>query len=94
MIARVASREAAAGGRVDFVGIDGNDDPASGLAFARSSGVTFAVAEDDTSAIAPRFGLDGYPDTVFVDARGDVAGIVHGPISQATLQAWLTRLSS
>ena len=94
VIARVASQESAAGGKVTVIGIDGNDDPASGLAFARASGVTFAVGEDSASAVAPRFGLDGYPDTVFVDAKGDVAGIVRGPISASTLQGWLTRLSS
>ena len=94
MIARVAGREAASGGKVTFLGIDGNDDPASGLAFARASGVTFAVGEDAASAVAPRFGLEGYPDTVFVDRAGNVAGIVRGPISAVTLQRWLTRLSS
>jgi thiol-disulfide isomerase/thioredoxin len=93
MIARVASREAPLA-RVVFVGVDGNDDPASGLSFARSSGVTFAVAQDALSAVAPRFGLQGYPDTVFIDARGNVAGMVRGPISQATLESWLSRLSS
>jgi len=93
-VARVASQEAATGGKVAFLGIDGNDDPASGLAFARSSRVMFPVGEDVDSAVAPRFGLDGYPDTVFVDAAGDVAGIVRGPITAATLQGWLTRLSS
>ena len=61
MIARVASRRGRIGGAVSFVGIDGNDDPASGLAFARASGVTFPVGEDPASAVAPRFGLIGYP---------------------------------
>jgi AhpC/TSA family len=78
---------------VAFVGVDGNDEPASGLAFARASGVSFPVAEDTTSAVAPRFGLYGYPDTVFVDAHGDVAGVVRGPITKATLVAWLHRLA-
>jgi len=93
-IAGVARAEAAQGGRVVFLGVDGNDDPASGLAFARASGVTFPVAVDATSSVAPRFGLYGYPDTVFVDAGGDVAGVVRGPISAATLRQWLGRLSS
>jgi len=92
VVARVARQEAASGGAVGFVGIDGNDDPSSGFAFARASGVTFPVGEDPDSAVAPRFGLDGYPDTVFIDRQGDIAGTVRGPISASTLRSWLARL--
>jgi cytochrome c biogenesis protein CcmG, thiol:disulfide interchange protein DsbE len=93
-IARVARQEARRRGPVEFVGIDGNDEPASGLAFARQSGVMFPVGSDAESALAPRFGLDGYPDTVFVDASGDVAYVVHGPVSRATLERWVARLAA
>jgi len=92
-IARVARQAARRGSPVAFVGIDGNDEPGSGLAFARQSGVTFPVASDADSALAPRFGLDGYPDTVFVDAAGDVVHVVHGPVSRATLEQWVARLA-
>jgi len=94
MVARVADQERAAGGRVVFVGVDGNDDPASGLSFARKSGVSFAVGADAQSALAPKFSLVGYPGTVFIDASGNVVGTVHGPVSHATLERFLTRLSS
>jgi cytochrome c biogenesis protein CcmG/thiol:disulfide interchange protein DsbE len=93
-IARVASGATGAARRVVFVGIDGNDAPASGLAFARQSGVHFAVGADSESALAPRFGLDGYPDTVFINASGTVAGVVRGPVTRAELVNWLDRLSS
>jgi cytochrome c biogenesis protein CcmG/thiol:disulfide interchange protein DsbE len=94
VIARVASQEAASGVAVAFVGIDGNDDPAAGLAFARASGVAFPVGMDPASAVAPRFGLVGYPDTVFIDGKGEIAGIVRGPISEPTLRQWLQRLAA
>jgi cytochrome c biogenesis protein CcmG/thiol:disulfide interchange protein DsbE len=93
MIARVARREIAGGGPVAFVGVDGNDDPASGLAFARSSGVAFPVAADAGSSVAPRYALVGYPDTVFVDATGRIAGTVHGAVTETVLHGWLARLS-
>ncbi|HYA69178.1 MAG TPA: TlpA disulfide reductase family protein [Acidimicrobiales bacterium] len=93
-VARVARQEAASGGAVAFIGIDGNDDPAAGLAFARDSGVTFPVGEDPDTVVAPQFGLDGYPDTVFIDAHGDIAGTVHGSISASTLRGWLVRLGA
>jgi cytochrome c biogenesis protein CcmG/thiol:disulfide interchange protein DsbE len=93
MIARVADRERVAGTRVAFVGIDGNDDPASALAFTRKSGVSFVVGADADSTLAPKYALVGYPGTVFIDSTGTVAGTVRGPVSQATLERFLARLT-
>jgi cytochrome c biogenesis protein CcmG, thiol:disulfide interchange protein DsbE len=94
VVAQVANGARRAGDRVVFLGVDGNDNPSSGLAFARHSGVTFAVGSDAESLLAPRFGFNGYPDTAFIDASGKVAGSVRGPVSRATLGAWVARLSS
>jgi thiol-disulfide isomerase/thioredoxin len=93
MVARVARQEQAAGDGVVFAGVDGNDNPASGLSFARSSGVSFAVGADADSALAPKFTLVGYPGTVFIDAAGTIVDTVHGPVSHATLETYLARLS-
>ena len=94
MVADVARHELATDARVAFIGIDGNDDPSAGLAFARTSGVRFPVGSDYESVVAPRYLLVGYPDTVFVDATGHVAGTVHGPVSRSVLQGWLRRLTA
>ena len=93
MVATEAMKLRAAGTRVAFVGVDGNDDPASGLAFARSSGVHFPVGKDTASSVAPRFGIPGYPATVFVDAAGNVVHVVRGPVSKATLLTWVARIA-
>ena len=93
-IAQVADAARGPARKVVFVGIDGNDDPASGLAFARQSGVQFAVGADHDSALAPRFGLIGYPDTVFIGASGAIEGVVRGPVSRGDLISWVNRLSS
>ncbi len=93
MVARVARQAQAAGDGVVFVGVDGNDNPASGLSFARHSGVTFVVGANADSALAPKFTLVGYPGTVFIDATGTIVKTVHGPVSHATLETYLTRLS-
>jgi thiol-disulfide isomerase/thioredoxin len=89
MVASVASHAQRSGGRVVFLGIDGNDDPSSGLALARASGVSFPVGIDPTSDVAPRYGLVGYPDTVLVDDTGTIAATVRGPISRSTLDRWV-----
>jgi thiol-disulfide isomerase/thioredoxin len=93
MVAGVARREQAAGGRVVFLGVDGNDDPTSGLAFARHSGVSFAVGANADSALAPKFALVGYPGTVFIDASGTIVETVHGTLSRSALERNLARLS-
>ena len=93
-VAQVARQAQRRHSPVVFVGIDGNDEAASGLAFARRSGVTFPVGADADSALAPRFGLDGYPDTVFVNASGQVAHVVRGPVSRAVLEQWVSRLAA
>jgi cytochrome c biogenesis protein CcmG, thiol:disulfide interchange protein DsbE len=93
MVARVARQESAAGDGVVFVGVDGNDNPGSGLVFAHKSGVSFAVGADAVSALAPKFTLFGYPGTVFIDASGAIVKTVHGPVSHATLESYVARLS-
>jgi thiol-disulfide isomerase/thioredoxin len=93
-VAAVAAGTRSTGERVTFVGVDGNDDPSSGLAFARTSGVTFPVATDRYSEIAPQYSLPGYPATAFIDAAGNVAGTVRGPVSRHTLEEWIHRLST
>jgi cytochrome c biogenesis protein CcmG, thiol:disulfide interchange protein DsbE len=93
VVARVASTLEASGTRVSFVGVDGNDLSSSGLALARSSGVTFPVGKDPDSAVAPRFGIPGYPATAFVDAGGDVVHVVRGPVSAVTLRSWAERIA-
>ena len=91
-VAAVARSEAGSG--VQFIGVDCDDTASSGLAFARSAGVTFPVAQDPDVEVPPRYGLTGYPDTVFIDAQGDVAHVVQGPVSGATLRAWVARVEA
>ena len=93
IVAGVADQILGSGRGVAFLGIDGNDDPASGLAFARQSGVHFPVGKDPRSIVAPSYGLPGYPGTVFVDAAGRVVHVVRGPISAATLRTWTARIA-
>jgi len=87
-VATVADQLMSAGTKVAFVGVDGNDDPGSGLAFAEHAGVRFPIGADHLSEVAPRLGVPGYPATVFIDASGHVADVVRGPVKPATLRHW------
>jgi thiol-disulfide isomerase/thioredoxin len=92
-VAKVARQAKAAGGKVRFIGIDDNDAPASGLAFARRSGVDFPVGRDSFSRVAPTFDIPGNPATVFIDGNGNIAQTVLGPIKVATLEAGIARIA-
>jgi len=93
MVAEVARQQRAAGTGVVFLGVDGNDNAASGLSFARKSGVAFVVGANVDSGLAPKFTLFGYPGTVFIDASGTIVKTVHGPVSHTTLETYLAQLS-
>jgi cytochrome c biogenesis protein CcmG/thiol:disulfide interchange protein DsbE len=90
--ARVARQAQAAGDKIRFIGIDDNDAPASGLAFARKSGVDFPVGRDSLSLTAPDYRVYGNPATVFINAGGNVTKTVHGPIKASTLEAEIARI--
>jgi cytochrome c biogenesis protein CcmG/thiol:disulfide interchange protein DsbE len=86
-LAKVARQTQAAGDKVRFIGVDDNDAPSSGLAFARKSGVDFPVGRDSLSLVAPTFDIPGNPATVFIDGNGTIAKTVLGPIKVGTLEA-------
>jgi cytochrome c biogenesis protein CcmG/thiol:disulfide interchange protein DsbE len=91
-VARVARQAEAAGDKVRFVGIDDNEKVAPGLAFVQASGVQFPVGRDWLSLTAPRYDIPGNPATVFIDADGDVAKTILGPVSTTTLESEIARL--
>lgn len=91
-IAKVAREAQASGDRVRFIGIDDNDTTTAGLAFARKSGVDFPVGRDYFSLVAPTYGIPGNPATVFIDAAGNVARTVRGPVTPVTLETEIARL--
>jgi thiol-disulfide isomerase/thioredoxin len=91
-IARVARQAQSAGDKVRFIGIDDDDATSSGLAFARQSGVDFPVGRDWLVLTAPLYDVQWNPSTVFIDADGDIARTVRGPVSFTTLKSEIARL--
>jgi cytochrome c-type biogenesis protein len=79
---------------VDFIGIDGNDSTAAGLAVVRQSGVTFVVGSDFTQKVARSLGLSGLPDTVLVSPNGRIEAMVRGAISTRTLDEWVSGVAA
>jgi thiol-disulfide isomerase/thioredoxin len=93
-VARVAREAKASDDKVQFIGVDDNDAPASGLAFAHKSGVRFPVGRDAYSLTAPDYGVVGNPSTVFIDAAGNVVKTVRGPITTGALESEIAKIDN
>jgi thiol-disulfide isomerase/thioredoxin len=91
-IAKVARESEEAGDKVKFIGIDGDDASSSGLAFVRKSDVGFPVGRDQLVVVAPTFDVQWVPSTVFIDADGDIARTVRGPVSTRTLDTEIAKI--
>ena len=94
LLARTAEAERAKGSAVRFVGVDVADQRANAIAFVHSSGITYPVGTDsDLTVTSGLYGLNGEPNTFFIDGSGEVIGHVIGAVNPTQLQGWLHRLN-
>jgi cytochrome c biogenesis protein CcmG, thiol:disulfide interchange protein DsbE len=94
LLAKVAAAERATGGAVRFVGVDVNDPPANALPFVQRAGITYPVGVDQTFRVtSDLYGLNGLPQTFFINSDGRVLGHTIGAVDAADLQAWMKKLS-
>ncbi len=95
LLASTERAERARGATVQFVGVDVADQTAAALAFVRQSGIGYSVGVDSTLQVTSvLYGLNGEPNTFFIDASGRVLGHVIGAVTPAELRGWLRRLGS
>lgn len=88
----VASEARALAGKVQFLGVDENDKTPSALAFIARDRVDYPVVRD-AGSLQGSYLLVGLPTTVFVDASGQVAGVVEGGMTRGVLRTWISRIS-
>ena len=94
LLARTAAAEQAKAASLQFVGVDVADKPADALPFVTASGVTYPVGTDaDFHVSATLYGLNGEPNTFFIDSSGRVVGHVIGAVTPAQLHQWIRRLT-
>lgn len=95
LLARAAKTEQAKHSAIQFIGVDVADRPSGAIPFVKRSGITYPVGTDDNFEIsAGLYGLDGEPDTFFIDSSGHVIGQVIGAVTHTQLASWLHRLDS
>lgn len=73
---------------VAFLGVAFRDSTAAARAYAQATPHPYPVGEAAETDIR-RFGVNGPPETVFVDARGLVAARFTGPLDTATVNRYL-----
>ena len=94
LLASTARAEQAKGSVLQFVGVDGNDQPSDAIPFIHQSGITYPVGQDAILRVtADTYGLLAEPNTFFIDESGTVVGHISGPVSKAELDAWIHRLA-
>lgn len=76
-------------GSVQFLGIDSNDARNAGLAFYNQVHVTYPSISDPNLKVAIKYGVYGFPTTVFISASGKVVGRYIDQLDASTLRAAL-----
>lgn len=79
------------GDEVAFVGVNIKDARDDALAFEEEFSLGFPDIRDEGSVIFADYGLTGQPETFIIDAEGNIAQHVRGPLpDMATLDSMLT----
>ena len=68
---------------VVFVGVDVKDFRGDARSFTRRYGVTYPNVYDGKGSTVGRYGVTGFPETYFIDARGRVVYRIAGPVADA-----------
>ena len=94
LLARTSAAEQARGGLIRFVGVDVADTPSQAVPFVQESGIAYPVGADSTLKVTSvLYGLNGEPNTFFIDSTGKVIGHKIGALSAAELRGWMYRLA-
>jgi thiol-disulfide isomerase/thioredoxin len=80
-------------GRVQFVGVDIQDQVQPARAFIEKYGWRYPSVADPTGAIRNDLGLVGQPVTIVFDTTGKRVFVAPGAVSEKTLQAQLAKLA-
>lgn len=77
---------------VVFLGVDAQDFESDARRFVRAHGVTYPNVHDGPGDTSARYGVSGFPETWFVDRRGQlVVDHVAGPVGAARIDRDLRR---
>lgn len=81
-------------GRVNLVGLDENDTAAKALAFAQAKGIMYPIGFDPLLNAAGSYGVNGLPQTFFLNAGHRVVERVLGAVTKAELAQGLSLMNA
>jgi cytochrome c biogenesis protein CcmG, thiol:disulfide interchange protein DsbE len=95
LLASVARSEQRHHSRVQFIGVDVGDVPSAAKAFVQQAGVDYPVGVDASLQVtAGRYGLNGEPQTFFLDSSGAVVVHHFGALDRSELEQDLSQITS
>ncbi|HWO70311.1 MAG TPA: TlpA disulfide reductase family protein [Actinomycetota bacterium] len=77
---------------VVFLGVNAQDSRSGAIAFQRRYGIGYRSVVDETGRVMAIYGVLGFPETFFIDARGRIVAKYVGPLDAATLDAYVASL--
>jgi len=94
LLAEVAKAEMAKGSPVQFIGVDVADVSSSAVPFVQQSGIPYPVGADRTLKVTSvLYGLNGQPNTFFIDESGKVIEHYLGALTPSELTNGLRGLA-
>lgn len=72
-------------GKIALVGLDENDTVTAAVTFITTDGVSYPVGWDPNVAVANDYGVDGLPQTFFLNARHQIVDHIFGAVTTADL---------
>ncbi len=81
-------------GHVVLLGLDENDIAADALKFAAAKGVSYPIGFDPKVTVAPAYGVDGLPQTFFLNAEHRIVDHVLGAVTKAELAKGLRLMNA
>jgi cytochrome c biogenesis protein CcmG, thiol:disulfide interchange protein DsbE len=81
-------------GHVVLLGLDENDSSADALKFAAAKGITYPVGFDPNVIVAGAYGVDGLPQTFFLNAQHRIVDHVLGAVTKADLAKGVQLMNS
>jgi thiol-disulfide isomerase/thioredoxin len=81
-------------GHVVLLGLDENDTTAKALAFVKAKDVTYPIGFDPNVTVAGKYGVDGLPQTFFLNAKHQIVDHVLGALTKETLAAGVRQMNA
>jgi cytochrome c biogenesis protein CcmG, thiol:disulfide interchange protein DsbE len=79
---------------VVFLGVDSEDQTDNAKVFEGAYGISYESAFDPSGELADQYGVMGYPETFFLDAKGKIREKFIGPIDAETLSTYLAQVAA